>query len=67
MPRPDRPCAEIARTRDPETGRAVWVINHVVGERRIEIASSDSMRGILAEASRLEREGYYIARGGLAR
>ena len=73
FPRPDKPFAEIVRVRDPATGRAIWVIDGIVADprdgsmQRVGIAEANSMRGILAEADALERRGYLVARGGLAK
>lgn len=65
--------AEIVRRRDPDTGRATWFIDGIVVDprdgttQRVMLAEADTMRGILGEAIALERRGYFVARGGLAR
>lgn len=73
VPRPDKPQAEIVRFRDRGTGKSTWAIDAIVIDprdgsgQRIMIAEADTMRGILAEASALERRGYHVNRGGLAK
>ena len=69
----DKPCAEIMRQRDPATGMSTWSIDAIMTDphdgssQRVKLVEASSMRGILDAALDLEKRGYHVARGGLAR
>ena len=70
---PEQLRAEIVRHRAPVAGRSNWSIDAIVTDphdgssQRVRLAEANTMREILDAALALEKRGYHVARGGLAR